>query len=72
MKRFLEHGRYRMMEILKHPSVLGETMPPKFWKMLEDSDIQNVKDFFYEHITEDKIRELESLKFKLDNWGAKK
>ncbi len=68
MKRFLEHGQYRMVEVLKHPSVLGEKMPPKFWGMLEEMGFQNVKDFFYEHVTEDKIRELEKLKFRLDNW----
>ena len=72
MKRFIEHGRHRMVEVLKHPSILGEKMPPPFWKMLEGMEFQNVKDFFYEHVTEEKIRELEGIKFRLDNWGAKK
>jgi hypothetical protein len=67
-KRFLEHGKWRMIEVLKHPSILGDKMPTKFWPMIERMEFQSVKDFYYEHVTEEEIKKLERIKFKLDHW----
>jgi hypothetical protein len=34
--------------------------------------LPQIKHLFYKHVSVEEIRELEKLKFKLDNWGAKK
>ncbi len=72
MKRFIEHGRYRMLEVLKHPSVLGDKLDHRDWEILERMGLPQIKHLFYKNITNEQIRELENLKFKLDNWGGKK
>ncbi len=72
MKRFIEHGRYRMLEVLKHPSVLGDKLDHKDWVGLENTGLPLIKHLFYKHISNEQERELEKLKFKLDNWGGKK
>ena len=68
MKRFLDHGHYRMLEVLKHPSKLGNVLDQRDWEILEGMGLPQIKHLFYKHVPEEKIRELESLKFKLDNF----
>jgi hypothetical protein len=72
MKRYVEHGHYRMLEVLKHPSKLGNVLDQQDWAILEKMGLPQIKHLFYKHVSVEEIKELEKLKFRLDNWGAKK
>ena len=70
MQRTLEHGKFRMLEVLKHPSRLGETLDKKDWVLLEELSFQQIKRIFYKNISDKEIKELEKIKFKLENWSG--
>jgi hypothetical protein len=66
-KRFLEHGKFRMLEVLKQPDKLGKILDHKDWEILESMEFPLVKHMFYKHVPQEEIRKLEKVKFKLDN-----
>ena len=70
LQRTLEHGHFRMLEVLKHPSKLGKILDKKDWEILESMKYHQIKHLFYTHVTQEEIRELEKIKFKLDKWGS--
>ncbi|NIU85140.1 MAG: hypothetical protein GWN31_14925 [Candidatus Thorarchaeota archaeon] len=65
---FLEHGKYRMLDVLRHEKKLGGMVEGSDMEIFEALPYHHVKRLFYKHVDEEELKFLESINFDLSKW----